>query len=173
MRQLLNSRWLKWITLAIALTQSAYSGSGWRVLCIRHGNWFSWFGPSGCYVDYGRVHWATTGLYDRPPGGEDSYFPSWCKGVAILVATLVLCCRDWRTPVLRWLGAFGYPPGSCQACGYDLTGNISGVCPECGKIVLVSNEKPRSSAVAEVAFVLLLVVVMLLVYAGVGLVAGW
>jgi hypothetical protein len=25
-----------------------------------------------------------------------------------------------------------YPPGSCQNCGYDLTGNESGVCPECG-----------------------------------------
>ncbi len=24
------------------------------------------------------------------------------------------------------------PPGSCQKCGYDLTGNVSGVCPECG-----------------------------------------
>ncbi|HEY3241814.1 MAG TPA: hypothetical protein VGM03_00555 [Phycisphaerae bacterium] len=24
------------------------------------------------------------------------------------------------------------PPGHCSACGYDLTGNTSGVCPECG-----------------------------------------
>jgi hypothetical protein len=24
-------------------------------------------------------------------------------------------------------------PGHCPACGYDLTGNVSGVCPECGK----------------------------------------
>lgn len=24
------------------------------------------------------------------------------------------------------------PPGFCQKCGYDLTGNVSGVCPECG-----------------------------------------
>ena len=23
-------------------------------------------------------------------------------------------------------------PGHCQACGYDLTGNTSGRCPECG-----------------------------------------
>ena len=26
----------------------------------------------------------------------------------------------------------GPPPGHCQDCGYDLTGNVSGVCPECG-----------------------------------------
>jgi len=25
-----------------------------------------------------------------------------------------------------------YPPGRCQTCGYDLTGNVSGRCPECG-----------------------------------------
>lgn len=24
-------------------------------------------------------------------------------------------------------------PGHCQACGYSLTGNTSGVCPECGE----------------------------------------
>ena len=24
-------------------------------------------------------------------------------------------------------------PGHCQKCGYDLTGNVSGVCPECGQ----------------------------------------
>ena len=23
--------------------------------------------------------------------------------------------------------------GDCQRCGYDLTGNVSGVCPECGQ----------------------------------------
>jgi hypothetical protein len=27
-----------------------------------------------------------------------------------------------------------YPPGFCQACGYDLTGNVSGRCSECGVI---------------------------------------
>ena len=24
--------------------------------------------------------------------------------------------------------------GQCEHCGYDLTGNASGVCPECGRI---------------------------------------
>lgn len=26
-------------------------------------------------------------------------------------------------------------PGVCRKCGYDLTGNVSGVCPECGEKV--------------------------------------
>jgi hypothetical protein len=25
--------------------------------------------------------------------------------------------------------------GMCPSCGYDLTGNVSGVCPECGKLI--------------------------------------
>ncbi len=25
------------------------------------------------------------------------------------------------------------PPGHCRKCGYDLTGNVSGRCPECGE----------------------------------------
>jgi len=26
-----------------------------------------------------------------------------------------------------------FAPGRCGRCGYDLTGNVSGVCPECGQ----------------------------------------
>lgn len=41
------------------------------------------------------------------------------------------------------------PPGHCLGCGYNLTGNVSGVCPECGmripaeKMKLVTN-KPEN-----------------------------
>ena len=31
---------------------------------------------------------------------------------------------------------WGYPE-ACPACGYNLTGNESGICPECGKQLLV------------------------------------
>ena len=34
-------------------------------------------------------------------------------------------------PLVRERRPF-YPPGHCQNCEYDLTGNVSGVCPECG-----------------------------------------
>ena len=33
----------------------------------------------------------------------------------------------------RWWRARRAAPGHCQRCGYDLTGNQSGVCPECGE----------------------------------------
>ena len=40
-----------------------------------------------------------------------------------------------------------YPPGHCRTCGYDLTGNVSGVCPECGTAIARSGEsKPKESS---------------------------
>lgn len=30
-------------------------------------------------------------------------------------------------------------PGHCQECGYDLTGNVSGTCPECGMSTTETN----------------------------------
>ncbi len=35
-----------------------------------------------------------------------------------------------RGPLRRWRRC---RKGLCPACGYNLTGNVSGVCPECGK----------------------------------------
>ena len=43
------------------------------------------------------------------------------------------------TSYLWWRDDQYVPPGHCQHCGYDLTGNVSGRCPECG--TPVSNEK--------------------------------
>jgi hypothetical protein len=37
------------------------------------------------------------------------------------------------TGALWWLDANAViRPGHCRRCAYDLTGNVSGVCPECG-----------------------------------------
>ena len=40
-----------------------------------------------------------------------------------------------RTGPLVREGQPFYPPGHCQACGYNLTGNTSGAYPECGQAV--------------------------------------
>jgi hypothetical protein len=43
----------------------------------------------------------------------------------VLLFLLVLTIGAWRLD--RRI-----PPGHCQKCGYDLTGNVSRRCPECG-----------------------------------------
>lgn len=32
-----------------------------------------------------------------------------------------------------WPARREMPPGHCASCGYNLTGNVSGRCPECGQ----------------------------------------
>ena len=48
--------------------------------------------------------------------------PFWLPLVVVLIPTALL----W------WLDRRRFPPGHCQTCGYNLTGNVSGACPECG-----------------------------------------
>lgn len=44
---------------------------------------------------------------------------------------------------LFWLaGREGRPAHHCQRCGYNLTGNVSGTCPECGATILPADAKP-------------------------------
>jgi hypothetical protein len=52
-------------------------------------------------------------------------FPLWALLVPPLTLPLVRLIALWMHR--RRCGA-----GRCTACGYDLTGNVSGVCPECG-----------------------------------------
>ncbi|GMU81967.1 MAG: hypothetical protein AMXMBFR47_18380 [Planctomycetota bacterium] len=48
--------------------------------------------------------------------------PLWLPLSLIAIPTLWLWRRD----------STGVRPGCCRQCGYDLTGNVSGKCPECG-----------------------------------------
>lgn len=64
----------------------------------------------------------------------------WLLGVALVLAFVVLMVRDVvvaaDTAVRALVSAARHDDQSacptCQACGYNLTGNTSGLCPECG-----------------------------------------
>ncbi len=50
----------------------------------------------------------------------------------LLLYTSPLFGALWATLLLRWSRRPCIDLGCCQACGYNLTGNTSGICPECG-----------------------------------------
>ena len=58
--------------------------------------------------------WPTTGM-------GLLVLPTWMFLLVVLIPMLVA----WRQLRRK------YPPGHCLTCGYNLTGNMSGVCPEC------------------------------------------
>ena len=60
--------------------------------------------------------------YPTYPSAVTLWAPVWMLIVIVLPPTVYLFWRDRR-----------HPRGHCQECGYDLKGNVSGVCPECGK----------------------------------------
>ncbi len=62
--------------------------------------------------------------------------PHWFCAI-VLTAPGVLWLRSWRRRRLLRLR------GHCRSCGYNLTGNVSGICPECGTAI------PRITATKE------------------------
>lgn len=47
--------------------------------------------------------------------------------VNVTLVSVATFLRRWLYPI--------HPVGHCQTCGYNLTGNTSGTCPECGTII--------------------------------------
>jgi len=60
-------------------------------------------------------------IFKDPPPLGGARVPLWIPFLLAAIPTVWLWRRDRRPP-----------KGSCQACGYNLTGNTSRVCPECG-----------------------------------------
>ena len=56
--------------------------------------------------------------------------PNWIPSVVLALPTAYLFYFYRRDRC--------YPRGHCHKCGYDLQGNVSGVCPECGKEVVIT-----------------------------------
>ena len=71
-----------------------------------------------------RPRWSAAPIAEAPPGAyrRTLAIPLWIPFVLLAIPTWLL----WRRDRLR------LPPRCCQKCGYDLTGNVSGRCPECG-----------------------------------------
>jgi hypothetical protein len=60
--------------------------------------------------------------------------PAWPVCAALATPPLAVGARRLAARIRRRR----LRPGHCPACGYDLTGNVSGVCPECGAAASVT-----------------------------------
>jgi len=139
--------------VAIAMLLVCVVSARWGVLWIRHGSntWaeidvgavlVGWvtqsaaFAPSSIQLLH-HDGWGWSGWKPRiesiTSGGGIVSIPIWIP--AILLAGLSL-----------WLGQSRGQSHSplCRTCGYNLTGNVSGICPECGRPIPPPRSKCRT-----------------------------
>ncbi len=70
---------------------------------------------------------------------------SWSWGLSLLGAAMSLAYGVMLSAFLAAQGVvwrLPVTPGVCTACGYDLTGNTSGTCPECGTRIVEDQSIP-------------------------------
>jgi hypothetical protein len=157
----LRRRWrtLKWVGLILALLIAASCGLSMR-WCLGYVRWdkrafnaAAWAGHPPAFFaginnlsirvcryyawSRGRPEWSVSRAHGSPiwlPSVDrfsstrgsyvDIFIPLWIPFLIVALPTGLLWWHDRRIH-----------PDQCQRCGYNLTGNVSGVCPECGEKV--------------------------------------
>lgn len=128
-----RSWWYAWSTESLGLTTGPVGGGGYSVsvgLIVSL--------SEGC-LSFGRGEYCLTRGWNsswtgcsRPPIATPSGQTAneWQPSMPLLVplASVVI-----ETTCLWWLDHRRIPPGHCRKCGYNLTGNVRGMCPECGE----------------------------------------
>ena len=137
--------WLKWAgTVACAVIIVSWGVTGFCIWRVSYGVYRAEFNSGSVSFEYwpwpfrdqgfgavrrplgffwGRFDWM---WIERDEGTIVTvHLPHWVLLAAVGVPTLLLWLPSRRRRT----------PGHCQKCGYDLTGNVSGVCPECGRRV--------------------------------------
>jgi len=121
-------------TVLIAWAEGSPRGfvrEGWQYLGARADGWIGTGGrlslilPRECFLSFATMTWGY-------------WIPLWIPLSLAGVPTLLLFWRDRHGRI---------PPGYCQRCGYDLTGNLSGICPECG--TAIPKQEERSEPITE------------------------
>jgi hypothetical protein len=93
-----------------------------RTLGMRFGGWHVYYDVPQPGSSYSSVWVQRSALSDG--GTTILHVPLWLILLATAIPMAVLWRRGRRPP-----------KGCCQGCGYNLIGNVSGICPECGESV--------------------------------------
>ena len=103
---------------------------GSKMVCVLQGDFRIYFGSAsptfrnlGFYYSFDQNAWSSV----LPSFGPFIIIPVWFSLIATALPTAYLFYRDRRPP-----------RGHCQKCGYNLQGNVSGTCPECGNEVVIT-----------------------------------
>lgn len=124
-----------------------YRWFGGRLFAISSGTISTAYYYSSYYEGSGQTwqfQWSYSYRWPRPwsvylDSSWSVVLPLWLPFLAVAAPTAFLWWRDRR-----------WPPGHCTTCGYDLTGNVSGRCPECGvtvtkpRLVVAMRQRPLS-----------------------------
>jgi predicted RNA-binding Zn-ribbon protein involved in translation (DUF1610 family) len=101
---------------------------------FRH--WQVWLSFVACYFAMLSVNQLIMGCH----------YPLWVEGPAVGLVSGGFMWLAYRVQVpraARYLWA--ELDSACLSCGYDLTGNSSGICPECGVPIEASEKRATSS----------------------------
>ncbi|MDB5295282.1 MAG: hypothetical protein JWO31_1265 [Phycisphaerales bacterium] len=86
------------------------------------------------------LHHNAEGMRELAVRGPDGMLRRFHYAGAVLASQLYgggwllwVVAAAWRREQSKRLGADRRRLGRCAGCGYDLTGNASGACPECGR----------------------------------------
>lgn len=94
---------------------------------------YFWIGQGSFQLHFG-WHLGGWGLRPSPPGFSGLTVDY--RMVLVVVVVLGVMVIAWRSGLFRRREpATGESSSRCPTCAYDLTGNVSGICPECGRPV--------------------------------------
>ncbi len=129
----------KWTGLAVCVVMAgAWAASRYWEACFYGDKLSLWVCGGGVEVRLNK--WGATwfsGTWRIYPAGRDqllipyqySNFSNWCVIIPLWIPLVLAAIPT----VLAFMRDRRSIPGHCQHCGYDLTGNVSGRCPECGE----------------------------------------
>lgn len=143
----MNTRRPCWATFCLYAVAAVAAWFGVSWLCVRVSDgedWEVWIGPGGARVIWGQPvganHYFVKPLwFDRGIGVRTFCPVPWARHLQVL-RQHDLWLPSWPValPLIVWFAvmaerrSYRRRTGCCLHCGYNLTGNVTGRCPECG-----------------------------------------